>query len=246
MLALSTRWEGMKRDDLPQKQLPSLKAVQEHVGTEWCRLAPSTYWNDPFWLLKLFFILSLYYYSHHRKYLMSTCKVSRFTRAAELTSVRYLQMDPTEINMAALHSSHILAVIHQRDEHHYRQKNQNELSSESQRWQIILDVFIISPDQGYNEDELTNRTKSKVLPWLTCFCARYGDPFSPTANECSSRWHSFCAHPPLKNCLFHKTPNQWVAVTHYISTPQSFQAALQSQHVPRLRVLLHHRGNSLY
>lgn len=43
-----------------------------------------------------------------------------FIRAAELTSVRYLQMDPTEINMAALHSSRILAVIHQRDGHHYR------------------------------------------------------------------------------------------------------------------------------
>lgn len=32
-------------------------------------------------------------------------------------------MDPTEINTAALHSSHILAVIHQMDEHHYGQKN---------------------------------------------------------------------------------------------------------------------------
>lgn len=71
-----------------------------------------------------------------------------FIRAAELTSVRYLQMDLTEINTAALHSSHILAVIRQRDEHHYRKTKHNKLSGETQRWLIILGVFIFSPDQG--------------------------------------------------------------------------------------------------
>lgn len=42
-----------------------------------------------------------------------------FTEAVEFTSVRYLQMDLTEISRAAPHSSHILAVIHQMDEHLY-------------------------------------------------------------------------------------------------------------------------------
>lgn len=104
-------------------------------------------------------------------------------------------MDQTEINTAALRSSHILAVIHQRDEHHYTQTKNNKSSSESQRWLIILDVFAFSPDQSCDEEwQVNQQNKTKtVLPWLTCLCVRYGDPFSPTASQCSSHWPTFSA-----------------------------------------------------
>lgn len=106
-----------------------------------------------------------------------------FIRAAELTSVRYLQMDPTEINTAALHSSRILAVIHQRDEHHYRQTKHNKLSSESQRWLIILDVFVFSPDQGCNEDEPTNRKNPKCPALADMFVCKM---WRPILTHCQS------------------------------------------------------------
>lgn len=82
------------------------------------KLTHSDFWS----YIKESFVLALHSSSHHWKYFMSTQRFGCFRKAIEFTNIRYLQMDLTETNRAALHSSHILAVIHQMDEHHYRRK----------------------------------------------------------------------------------------------------------------------------
>lgn len=76
--------------------------------------------TSKFQLRNLFFQLQI---------LQTTESISRAHRKAQVfavtvkfTNVRYLQMDLTEINRAAPHSSHILAVTHQTDERLYIKK----------------------------------------------------------------------------------------------------------------------------
>lgn len=87
-------------------------------------------------MLRDLFTLALHS-PHHRKYFKSTLSLTK----AEFTKLGYLQRDPTETNTAALHSSHILAVTHQTDEHHYRGKHTSELKNHSSEKQIWLHYF---------------------------------------------------------------------------------------------------------
>lgn len=82
---------GRYENGWPPSEIAAIpQAVQEYVSTKSCRLAPKTYWNDPFWLLKLSFILALYYYSHHRFSSWAHAKFHKFYQSSRTYKCKIL------------------------------------------------------------------------------------------------------------------------------------------------------------
>lgn len=143
LLSLPARWEGMKGDgDIPQKQLPSLKQYRNMQAQSDPGLLQAPIEIGSFWLQKLcygiFCSSSAFFFSSQKVFNEHIYGFRCFIKAVEFTNVGYLQRDLTEINMAALHSSHKLAVIHQMDEHHYRKKKtkQPKTNQKNHSWYV--------------------------------------------------------------------------------------------------------------
>lgn len=150
LLSLPARWEGMKGDgDIPQKQLPSLKQYRNMQAQSDPGLLQAPIEIGSFWLQKLcygiFCSSSAFFFSSQKVFNEHIYGFRCFIKAVEFTNVGYLQRDLTEINMAALHSSHKLAVIHQMDEHHYRKKKKKPTKNQPKKSQLICEIYSAKP-----------------------------------------------------------------------------------------------------